>query len=66
MPQREFEKQAALLMENLARSRQIVGKSKILLEDLDSLTILSIQNRVQRAERVRRPTSRLRKKSLPC
>jgi hypothetical protein len=56
---REFEKQAAQLLENLAKGRQIARRTKILLEDLNSLTILSIENRAQSPKRKKQ-------KSLSC
>ena len=66
MARQEFEKQAALLLENLAKSRQIAGRSKILLEDLNSLMILTIESRVRRATgRIRRSERKVRKSHGP-
>jgi hypothetical protein len=58
MPLRNFEKQTELLLQNLAKGRQIIGRSKILLEDVNTLTILSIENRVQRTGHTRPPKTK--------
>ena len=40
----KLEKETEKLSKNLAKCRPILGRSKILMEDVNSLTILSIEN----------------------
>jgi hypothetical protein len=49
----ELKKQASQISKNLARCKQIPGRSKILVEDVHSLTILSIENYSSNAARRR-------------
>jgi hypothetical protein len=43
MVTRELENQIELVLKNLARGQQIIAQSKIVVEDLETMTILSIE-----------------------
>jgi hypothetical protein len=51
MAKNTFEKQAESLIRGIATGNQLVRRSKILVEDLDTMTILSIESRGRRAGR---------------
>jgi hypothetical protein len=59
MASKAFEKQAETLLKNLARSHQTLGRSRILIEDIETLTILTIENR-QRIRQTRQSRSKSR------
>jgi hypothetical protein len=41
----EFEEQVALLLKNLSVGKQLCARSKILIEDLNTMAILSVECR---------------------
>ena len=54
MEKKEFEKQAGLLLRNLAKNKYIIGRTKLLLEDVDAQMLLIVDNCFRHAERRRK------------